>query len=148
MNKGNMTGIVGNIFSLGKYINQIAIRNNNGVLQGQNHGEDWQNLLGQSPQYPITSVDVNYSILTSDQIVLCTSGTLGITVTLPTASSMTGKQVTIKKIDSGDGGLTVEGNGVETVDGTLNRVLASRYSFMTVLSDGVSWHIIGGTFWN
>lgn len=149
MSINKLQGITGNVFSIGKTSDQVAIRNNSGVIQAQDFGGSWQNILGQSSTtYTITNVSTNYSVLTTDQVLLCTSGSGGITLTLPAASSMTGKQLIIKKVDSGAGALVVDGNSSETIDGALTQTISSQYAYMILVSNGTSWFIVGGGLWS
>lgn len=63
----------------------------------------------------------------------------GQTITLPTASGITGRQYTIKLTASGS--CTVDGNGSETIDGATTYSLASQYKYVTIVSDGSNWII-------
>lgn len=47
---GNLEGTLKEMFSLGKGNNRVAIRSNSGVLQGQNNGGSWVNLIGAGGQ--------------------------------------------------------------------------------------------------
>lgn len=74
----------------------------------------------------------------SNSVVNATSGTF--TVTLPTAVGIAGRVYTIK--NSGTGTITVDGAGSETIDGALSAALLSRYSAITIQSDGANWIIL------
>ena len=65
-----------------------------------------------------------------------------ITIDLPPAADMSGKTVDIKKIDSSINSVTLDGDGSETIDGSLTQVLTTQYDEITVLSDGTAWYII------
>jgi hypothetical protein len=65
-----------------------------------------------------------------------------ITIDLPPAADMAGKTVDIKKIDSSINSVTLDGDGAETIDGSLTQVLTAQYDEITVLSDGTAWYII------
>ena len=67
-----------------------------------------------------TAVTSTYTVLQADFVIDATSGTF--TVTLPTAAGITGKQFVIK--NSGTGVITVDGNGTETIDGSLTFILS------------------------
>jgi len=47
---GNLEGTLKEMFSLGKGTDRVAIRSNAGVLQGQNNGGSWVNLIGAGGQ--------------------------------------------------------------------------------------------------
>lgn len=79
-----------------------------------------------------------YTLTDADYAVNVTSGTF--TLTLPTAVGIAGRIYVIK--NSGTGTVTVDANGSETIDGALTAALLSRYSSITIQSDGSNWIII------
>jgi hypothetical protein len=79
------------------------------------------------------------STLSSD-INLCTAGAGGITVTLPVVAS--GKIITIKKIDSAAGAVTVQRGGSAVIDGGATTILYFQYESVTLVSNGTDWFII------
>ena len=85
-----------------------------------------------------TAVTSTYTVLQADFVVDATSGTF--TVTLPTAAGITGKQFAIK--NSGTGVITVDGNGTETIDGSLTFILSTKGESIWVVSDGANWKVI------
>jgi hypothetical protein len=76
----------------------------------------------------------------TEDINLVSSGSANVTVTLPAPSS--GKLVTVKKIDSGAGGVVVSKNNADTIDGASSKILYHRYESITVVSDGTDWFIV------
>ena len=86
----------------------------------------------------------SYTVTDADgvSVVYVTTGSTDRTVTLPTAADNAGRVITIKKVDSGTGIVTVDGEGSETIDGLTTRVCYFQYDFMTVQCDGSNWHII------
>lgn len=82
---------------------------------------------------PTTSVNP----VTAD-VNLCTAGSGGITLTLPSASGNTGRIIYIKKIDAGVGNVIISG----AIDGGSQKILYYQYESMTVVSNGSSWYII------
>jgi len=91
----------------------------------------------------VKTVSVNsgaspYTVLASDNIILVTTGGGGVTITLPTAGSASGRIYQIKKVDSGAGTLTVSGNG-SNIDGASTITTATQYQSFTVVSDGTQW---------
>jgi hypothetical protein len=75
--------------------------------------------------------------------VLVTTGATSRTITLPTAADNAGRKLFIKKVDSGVGTVTVEGEGAETIDDSANYVITSQYAFVTLVCNGTGWFIIG-----
>jgi hypothetical protein len=85
----------------------------------------------------------DYAITNGDgfgEIYVTTGGTTR-TITLPVAASNTNRIITIKKADTGTGYVTIDGNGSETIDGTLTKTLAQQYEFITMVCDGTNWLI-------
>jgi hypothetical protein len=76
----------------------------------------------------------------SSDINLVSGGAGGITVKLP--APISGKIVTVKKIDSAAGVVTVSQNASETIDGAASKALYYQYETLTFVSDGTNWFII------
>ena len=91
-----------------------------------------------SADYTITNTD---SVLT----VGVTTGSNNRTITLPAVASNTNRIITVKKVDSGSGSVTVDGAGAETIDGTSSVTLTIQYASVTVQSNGTSWVILDGS---
>jgi len=86
-----------------------------------------------------TVATINSSVTMSSDINLVTSGSGGVTVTLPAAS--TGRVIRIKKVDSGAGFVTISG-GAATIDGASTKALYYQYESMTLASDGTNWFAV------
>ncbi len=78
-----------------------------------------------------------YTATVADNTIDCT-GTF--TLSLPTASGITGRIYNIK--NSGTGTLTIDPSGSETIDGSTTLVSVIQYSTYTIKSDGTNWIII------
>ncbi len=66
-----------------------------------------------------------------------------VTVTLPTAVGNIGRELVIKKIDSSSNEVTVGTTASQTIDGASSLNLILRYNFVSVVSDGSNWNVIG-----
>lgn len=86
-----------------------------------------------------TARTTTYTILATDYMIDCTSGTF--TVTLPPAATAGGGKVFVIK-NSGTGEITIEGDGSETIDGGLTAVMSTQWESLTVVSDGANYKII------
>jgi hypothetical protein len=84
----------------------------------------------------------NYTLMTTDFVILgdCTSG--GFTLSLPTVSAGVGRIFFLKKIDSTSNVLTVQGNGSDLIDGSNTFLLTSQWQDVTVVSSGSAWYIL------
>lgn len=94
----------------------------------------------------VVSIDgYNYNILPSNDVVLVSNLGVDVTVTLPSASSLPGKRIDIKKIDSGSS-VRIKGQSGDTLDGinifTNSLNIDIQYECVTVVSNGISWYII------
>lgn len=94
------------------------------------HGES--KLLNKVVNYKIKSA--NYTLTDEDVVVECDSL---LTITLPTAVGITGREYNI--IRSGSGNVTITPNGAETINGQSNLVLTEQYSSVVIYSNGVQW---------
>lgn len=81
-----------------------------------------------------------------DELVILADGSYTpITITLPDTSTHTSKVYFIKKTDSSRNGITISGyNTSQTIDGEKTIILTLQYQYVTVISDGNNWFIIGG----
>jgi len=81
-----------------------------------------------------------YTILDCDcfSTIIVTTGASTRTVILPTVGDNSGREITVKKADSGIGFVTVDGEGCETIDGCVSIDLITKDNSLTVISNG-SW---------
>lgn len=86
----------------------------------------------------ISTKTANYTLTTTDSIILADATAANINVTLPTASGISGRQYTVKRIDGSVNTATVVG----TIDGAANYTLSAQWKYVTVVSDGTNWMII------
>lgn len=109
----------------------------------------------------ITQVSANYTVVAGDEVIQVTTATSTIRVTLPTpvtagiqagdggvvnsagALGNQGQRVTIEKIDTGNGTVTIVPQTLGTVNIGNSYSLANRWSQATFLSDGTRWNLLG-----
>lgn len=89
-----------------------------------------------------TIASAAYTALETDSVILADATSAAFTVTLPTAVSVNGKILIIKKTDASANAVTVDGAGSETIDGSTTFTLAAQYDFVQIKSDGSNWVII------
>lgn len=80
--------------------------------------------------------------LDAETIILVNATSGATTITLPSASGYANKVYTIKKIDSSENEVTVDGTGNETVDGETTKTIAFQNTAMQLVSNGTNWYII------
>ena len=94
---------------------------------------------------PVVTKAANYSATSLDSVILVSNSSATITITLPLASTMAGRTLTIKKMDSNDYAVILSRTGSDTVDGTTSVSLYSQYQYVIVSSDGLTnWFKMGG----
>lgn len=97
--------------------------------------------LGATAIFPVSS---NYNAVISPAprtLIRVTTAALVVTVTLPTPSTNAGKSYIIKKVDSGSGSVHIVG----TIDGVANFDITTQNSFVEVMSNGVTYDIVGSS---
>ncbi len=98
--------------------------------------------VGGSLTLPITSKTSNYSASEDDYTILVNSSSGAVTISLPSASGITGRLYVIKKTDSSGNLVTLDGNASETVDGYSTYSINTQNQSLTIQSDGSNWQII------
>lgn len=87
----------------------------------------------------VETVTGNTTLSDDDFVILCNSSS-AFTITLPAASSNTGRLYHIKNISTG--AITVDGNSSETIDGGTTAALSAQFESISIACDGSNWHII------
>ena len=87
------------------------------------------------------TADYTISETESDIQVICDATSGAIAITLRAVSGLAGYVVKVKKIDSSTNTVTIDGNGSETIDGATTQVISARYTSLSVVCDGTTWHI-------
>ncbi len=84
----------------------------------------------------------NYSVSLPDKWILVSTPSGDVTITLPAASSCSGRAITIKKVDVVAHVVFVETAGSETIDGASNLGIGNPNEAFTVVSNGSNWFIV------
>lgn len=100
----------------------------------------------------VAAKSADFTVWTDDtagspkDVYFVTTAASTITVTLPTVASgdaLNGRAVTIMKVDSGAGSVSIDADGVEEINGATTKSLSSQYDFAELVSDGTAWYVIG-----
>ncbi len=104
---------------------------------------------------PIASLDVGGSIATAtrtvasadtldaaDHTIWCDATSDEVPLGLPTAVGIDGREYRVKKIDGSTNDCVIDGNGSETIDGELTRVIHIENAACTIKSNNVNWRVI------
>lgn len=95
----------------------------------------------------VVSKTANYTATVADDVILCNASGGSFTITLPQASTVTDKKLTIKKTDSSTGAITITSysSGSEAIDRDVfsgNYYLYAQDNYVTLVSDGTQWWIV------
>lgn len=93
------------------------------------------------PLSQISAATTTYSIAATDNVVTVDSTSASFTVTLPTAASVAGKTIIIKKLNSTLNPVTVATTSSQTIDGSTSIQLWTLNEFVAVTSNGSNWII-------
>ncbi len=137
------SGATGDVYyrdSSGNFV-RLGIGSPNQVLTVNSGIPAWAPSQGGASTETVSNVTNNITA-GSDSILLVNAGTGPINVTLPAASTKTGSTYRIKKVDSTTNLVTIIPNGVETIDGYTNMIVAYHNSTIDIVSNGNYWYII------
>jgi len=90
----------------------------------------------------IQSKTTTYTVVATDDIILCDATSAGFTVTMLTAAGRSGKFFNIKKTDTGANVVTLDTTSSQTIDGSSTFSIRSPKQSVTLVSDGSNWQII------
>jgi hypothetical protein len=91
----------------------------------------------------LVSKAADYLATESDSIVLVDATAGNVNITLPTAAGITGREYTVKRIDSIVlNSVSVTPNGAETIDGATPYSLAAQWKYVRIASDGTNWMVV------
>lgn len=113
-------------------------------------GDDWKFLsylhssvdyVLRHPTFKNVTKTADYTATLDDFVIFVDATGGNVIITLPTALAATQRGFFIKRIDASTNVVTIDGNGVETIDGALNYLPISMES-VTVVSTGTVWYIL------
>ncbi|MCI0330834.1 MAG: hypothetical protein L0196_07775 [candidate division Zixibacteria bacterium] len=92
----------------------------------------------------ITNTTSNLTLTGEHSVILCSLVSSSITIDLPSAVGIAGRQYTVKYLPPTLplNGVTIDPFGSETIDGAGNYVLSTANEFVTIVSDGANWWVI------
>lgn len=95
-------------------------------------------------QAAVNTITANYTILTNDgySTILADATGGAVLVSLPSAAANTGREITVKKIDSSANEVIVDSG---TIDGKSSRSLTAQYEWVRLVSDGTVWFEIAAS---
>ncbi|MHA1289726.1 MAG: LVIVD repeat-containing protein, partial [Candidatus Thorarchaeota archaeon] len=85
----------------------------------------------------------DYTATADDNVIAVDASSATTTISLPSAAGITGRLYTIKKIDDSVNDVVVDPDSAETIDGSATYSLSSQWKYVTIISDGSNWLVIG-----
>ena len=86
------------------------------------------------------AVTQNYTVLATDHMIFVNASAGNITITLPTASGIIGRQYIIKRVDGTANNVTIDPNASETIEAASSKSLMDQSS-VVIVSDNSNWWI-------
>lgn len=100
-------------------------------------------ITASSASLTVTSTSATPYSAVADEVVLMDATAGAKTVNLVAAATAgSGGSLYVKKVDTSTNTVTIDGNGAETIDGSLTYVITTPYDSIRVISDGSNWSII------
>lgn len=125
--------------STGTTTARLAIGSSGQYLRVSGGIPSWQSSA--SANLSVVTKTANYTATASDDIILC--NTNAFTITLPAATTSSGKIYYIAKIGSDTNAISITRAGSDTIDGATTVTLNNQYDIITIGCDGSSiWYII------
>jgi hypothetical protein len=90
---------------------------------------------------PVVTKTANYTAAFNDTLLFTNCSTGNITITLPTAVNLKGKEFVVKKIDSSSNVTVIKATGAEIIDGETSWTVPGQYQSFSVVSDNTTWYI-------
>jgi len=89
----------------------------------------------------ISTKIVDYTVMTSDNMLRADASSGTITFSLPPAASAVGNVFFLKKVDASANPMIVEADGSELIDGFNTQQTTVQYESFTIVSNGTGWDI-------
>lgn len=89
----------------------------------------------------IRTITANATIDATDSFILADASSGNIIITLPAASTSSGRTYNIKRIDATANTVSIVRDGSDTIDGATSKSLNIQYESMTFVSSSSSWYI-------
>jgi len=91
---------------------------------------------------PVQNVSADTAVASGKSVALADATTAPLTVTLPPAAALDGRQIAVKKVDASGNAVTIEGDSGELIDGAATFPLAAQGKVVTLVSHGGEWYVV------
>ncbi len=92
--------------------------------------------------FSVTTVTSNYSVTDNDDAILADCASGPIAITLHAAATAKRKIYQFKKIDATSNAMTIEGLGVETIDGDDEVSTSVQFTNYSLIPNNAGWNIV------
>jgi len=124
--------------------NQLYVFGNSGnpAIFKDQYDDELSSIIGSGDTntYSSATCTADYTMGSNLNTLLVDASNGDITVKLPKLGGNKGKLYRIKRIDSSDYTVTIQGRSTSTIDGT-TQTLERQWAWMTVENTGKTWHI-------
>ena len=97
--------------------------------------------IDNSIAFAARAITQNHTVTAGDHTIFANANSTNITVTLPTAANIVGRQYIIKRVDSSVNSVTIDPDGSETIEGASSMALVDQRS-VVIQSDNNNWWIV------
>ena len=97
--------------------------------------------IDNSIAFAARAITQNHTVTAGDHTIFANATSTNITVTLPTAANIMGRQYIIKRVDSSGNSVTIDPDGSETIEGASTMTLVGQRSIV-IQSDNSNWWIM------
>ena len=97
--------------------------------------------IDNSVAFAARTITQNHTATAGDHTIFANASSTNITVALPTAANIIGRQYIIKRVDSSVNSVTIDPNGSETIEGASTMALPDQRS-VVIQSDNNNWWIV------
>lgn len=146
INSGTISQLWSSLDFTASNITDIVTRNHNNLqgFQGGTTGEYYHLTQAQhtalSSSISVSTVTTNTTLTDANGTVLVDTTAGNVTITLPNATTNTGKSFIMKRITAGGNTLTIATGG-GTIDGSATVSMPLQYESLTMQSDGTNYWI-------
>ena len=97
--------------------------------------------IDSSVAFAARAITQNHTITAADHTIFTNATSTNITITLPSAANIAGRQYIIKRVDTAGTSVTIATDGSETIEGAASMALTDHRS-VVVQSDNSNWWIM------
>jgi hypothetical protein len=97
--------------------------------------------IDNSVAFAARTITQNHTATAGDHTIFANASSTNITVTLPTAANIVGRQYIIKRVDTAVTSVTIATDGSETIEGAASMALTGQRS-VVIQSDNNNWWIV------